>query len=280
MFLRRITVSIRSITSTASPRIASRRFTSPGTRNTASTFWTRTTTRSSIPSGNFTSAPFSAPVIPQRSSNGTTAFPPSRKFTTKPSKPVNSCAPPSWRKPYEIDAAPAHHGTRRDATAHFFRTHAAPRSGRRPDEALCFALHQAERPAHFFRASRNLQSPILVSRALRARRGFPWLARRSRGAPVRRHGQGVSHRQPVAFVHASQSWLAHGIVAAEKSQVGRPESSACAGYRAARVGGHRSLRRKGRSGVAPGRSFECGWREAEADAAAVCEDAEFSLPRR
>jgi uncharacterized protein (UPF0276 family) len=49
----------------------------------------------------------------------------------------------------------------------------------------------------------------------------------------------------------------HGIVAAEISQVGRPESSPCAGYRAARVGGHRSLRRKGRSGVAPGRSFEC-----------------------
>ncbi len=37
---------------------------------------------------------------------------------------------------------------------------------------------------------------------------------------------------------------------------------------------------KAEAGVAPGRSFECGWRETEADAAAVREAAEFSLSRR
>src|SRR5260370_20183149 len=140
-----------------------------------------------MPCGNFTSEPASALAIPQRSLNGTTAFPPSRKFTTKRLKPTNSCAPPRWLKPYEVAAAPAHHGPRGDAAAHLFRTHAAPRSGRRPDEALCFALYQAERPPYFLRAPRNLQSPVLVSRALRSRRRFSRLAGRSRRTPLRRH---------------------------------------------------------------------------------------------
>ncbi len=83
-FVAESAASIRSLTSIASPRNASRKSTSPAIRNIASTFSIRTITRSLIRCGNSTRAPSNASATPPPSSNGTTAFRRSRKSTTKP----------------------------------------------------------------------------------------------------------------------------------------------------------------------------------------------------
>ena len=102
---------------------------------------------------------------------------------------------------------PAHHGSRGDAAAHLVRAHAAQSSRWPADARLRLALHQAQRPPHFVRTPRNLQSPVLVSRCSPPDRGFSRLARCSRRETLRRDVQGLPDRLPFAFVHAAQSRL-------------------------------------------------------------------------
>src|ERR1700730_8961813 len=186
-----------------SPPSASRKFTSPAIPNTANIFSTLTIIRSSIRSGNFTSAPYSVPATPLRCSSGMTASPVSKKCTTKPSRPIASSPPPRWRPPYEAPRTPAHHGPRGYAAAHLYGAHAAHRSRWPADAHLRRALHQAQRSAHLIRTPRNLQSSILVSPPLQHGRRFSRPASCPRCRALRGHVQGLHHRLPFALVYPS-----------------------------------------------------------------------------
>src|SRR5580704_13816399 len=92
-----------------------------------------------------------------------TVFPPFKKSTMRPLKPIVFLPKHSLELLYEARRSSEGPGAGRHATLDKERTHAASRPRRREDARLRRPVHQAERPAEFVRTTGDLQPAILVS---------------------------------------------------------------------------------------------------------------------